>query len=144
MIILLAMSFTKFLEVNIQHYSRAHIIVSYITYTRDEFCRIIRDYFQSLSKGCRIIRRAKFLEEVRYCMFCHVPITILNFIQFPFFVCVEQLFFWLAWDRIEQQHHCFVDSCCNYTCTEYCACKEWNTNYSCDCQHTMLYIQFQQ
>ena len=30
---------------------------------RDDLCRIIRDYFR---KGCRIIRRAKFLEEVPY------------------------------------------------------------------------------
>ena len=37
-----------------------------MSYTRDDLCRIIRNYFQSFGKGCQIIRRADFLEEVRY------------------------------------------------------------------------------
>ena len=86
------MSFAEFLEVNIQHSIRTHILFSYITCTHDDLCQIIRDYFQSFSKGCRIIRRAEFLEEVQYCMFCHVPITTLNFIQFPIFVCRTAIF----------------------------------------------------
>ena len=42
------------------------ILFPYIVYMRDDLCRIIRDDFQSFGKGCRIIRRAEFLEEVRY------------------------------------------------------------------------------
>ena len=37
-----------------------------IAYTHDDLCRKIRDYIQSFGKGCRIIRRAEFLEEIRY------------------------------------------------------------------------------
>ena len=40
------------------------ILFPYIVYTCDDLCRIIRDDFQSFGKGCRIIRRAEFLEEV--------------------------------------------------------------------------------
>ena len=36
---------------------------------RDDLCRIIRDYFQSFGKGCQIIRRAEFLEVVRYFLY---------------------------------------------------------------------------
>ena len=38
----------------------------FIAYTHDDLCRKIRDYIQSFGKGCRIIRRAEFLEEIRY------------------------------------------------------------------------------
>ena len=37
-----------------------------IAYTCEDLCQIIRDYLQSFGKGCRIIRRAEFLEEVWY------------------------------------------------------------------------------
>ena len=37
-----------------------------IAYMYDDLCRKIRDYIQSFGKGCRIIRRAEFLEEIRY------------------------------------------------------------------------------
>ena len=37
-----------------------------MAYMRDDLGWIIRDHFQSFGKGCRIIRRAEFLEEVRY------------------------------------------------------------------------------
>ena len=60
------LSFAKFLKVNIQHSIRVHIVFPYIAYTCDDLCRIIRDHFWSFCKGCRIIRRAKFLEVVRY------------------------------------------------------------------------------
>ena len=42
-----------------------HSIPIHSIYT-DNLCRIIRDCFQLFGKGCRIIRRAEFLEEVRY------------------------------------------------------------------------------
>ena len=55
----------------------------------DNLCRIIRDYFQSFGKGFQIIRRAEFLEEVRYVpglispikinVPCHVHVCDLNF-----------------------------------------------------------------
>ena len=61
------LSFTEFLEVNIQHSIRTRMLFPYIAYTCDDLCRIIRDYFQSFDKGCRIIRRAKFLEVRYYC-----------------------------------------------------------------------------
>ena len=32
----------------------------------DDLCQKIRDYIQTFGKGCRIIRRAEFLEEIRY------------------------------------------------------------------------------
>ena len=38
----------------------------FIAYTHDDLCRKIRDYIQSFGKGCRIIRGAEFLEEIRY------------------------------------------------------------------------------
>ena len=44
----------------------ARILFPYIAYRHDDLCRFIRDYFQSFGSGCRIIRRAKFLEEVRH------------------------------------------------------------------------------
>jgi hypothetical protein len=40
-------------------------IFPFIVYTRDDLCRNIRDYFRSFGEGCRIIRRAEFLEKVR-------------------------------------------------------------------------------
>ena len=45
--------------INIQHFIRACILFPYIAYTRDDLCRIIRDYFQSFGKGCCIV--ANFL-----------------------------------------------------------------------------------
>ena len=42
------------------------ILFPYIAYTCDDLCRITRDHFRSFGKGCRIIRRAEFLEVVRY------------------------------------------------------------------------------
>ena len=59
--ILILLELCRILEANIQHSIRAHSI-PYIAYTRDDLCRIIRDYFQSFGKGCKIIRRAGFLE----------------------------------------------------------------------------------
>ena len=38
----------------------------FVAYTHDDLCRKIRDYFLSFGKGCRIIRRADFLEEIWY------------------------------------------------------------------------------
>ena len=35
----------------------------FIAYTHDDLCRKITDYYKSFGKGCRIIRRAEFLEE---------------------------------------------------------------------------------
>ena len=65
--ILMLLELCQILEVNIQHSIHTHYSHIYtVAYTHDNLCRIIRDYFQSFSKGCRIIRRAKFLEEVRY------------------------------------------------------------------------------
>ncbi len=59
------LSFAKFLEVNIAQSIRVRILFPYIAYTRGDLCRKIRDYFLLFGKGCRIIRRAEFLEEVR-------------------------------------------------------------------------------
>ena len=66
--IIILLELRRALEVNIQHSIRVRILLQYIAYTCtcDDFCRIIRDYFQPFGKGCRIIRRAEFLEEVRY------------------------------------------------------------------------------
>ena len=45
-----------------------HIPFPFIAYyTHDDLCRKIRDYIQPFGKGCRIIRRAECLEEIRYC-----------------------------------------------------------------------------
>ena len=49
------LSFAEFLEVNIQHSIPTRILFPYIVYTCDDLCRIIRDYFQSFGKGCRVI-----------------------------------------------------------------------------------------
>ena len=38
----------------------------FISYTHDDLCRKIRDYKSTFGKGCRIIRRAEFLEEIWY------------------------------------------------------------------------------
>ena len=38
----------------------------FIAYTHDDLRRKIRDYIQSFGKGCQIIRRAEFLEEIWY------------------------------------------------------------------------------
>ena len=76
------LSFTEFLEGNIQHSIRARILFPCIAYTRDDLGRIIRDYFQttfaelldyfqSFGKGCQIIRRAELLEEVQYYELCN-------------------------------------------------------------------------
>jgi hypothetical protein len=54
--------FAEFLEVNIAHSIRVRILFPYIAYTHGDLCRKIRDYFRSFGKGCRIIRRADFLE----------------------------------------------------------------------------------
>ena len=57
------------LHLNIRHENNniarvsPNFLLPYIAYTHDNLCRIIRDYFPG--KGCRIIRRAEFLEEVR-------------------------------------------------------------------------------
>ena len=58
-------SFAELLEVNIQHSVCVRILFPFIAYTRDDLCRKL-DYFQSFGKGCRIIRRAEFLEEIQY------------------------------------------------------------------------------
>jgi hypothetical protein len=50
------LSFTKLLEVN----PRAHSHKIRMT--------TFADYFESFGKGCRIIRRAEFLEQVWYCI----------------------------------------------------------------------------
>ena len=63
---IISLDFAEFLEVNVQYSIRARILFPYIAYTRDDLCRIIRDYFPSFGKGCRMIRRAEFLEEVWY------------------------------------------------------------------------------
>ena len=61
------MNFAEFLEVNNQYSIRARMLLPYIAYNMcDDLCQIIRDYFQSLGKGCQIIRRAEFLKEVWY------------------------------------------------------------------------------
>ena len=64
------LSFAKVLEVNIQHSIRERILFPYIAYMHDDLCGIIKVYFPSFrfGKGCRIIRRAEFL-EVRYVLF---------------------------------------------------------------------------
>ena len=56
----------RILEVNIQHSVCVRIPFPFIAYTHDDLCRKIRDYIQSFGKECRIIRRAEFLEEIRY------------------------------------------------------------------------------
>ncbi|MCG8626094.1 MAG: hypothetical protein MJE68_29365, partial [Proteobacteria bacterium] len=58
-------SFAEFLEVNIHHSVGVRISFLFIAYMHDDLCRKIRDYIQSFGKGCRIIRRAEFLEEIR-------------------------------------------------------------------------------
>ena len=45
---------------------RVHSIPVYSIYAYNDLCRKIRDYIQSFGKGCRIIRRAEFLQEIRY------------------------------------------------------------------------------
>ena len=64
--IIYCLSFAEFLEVNIQHSIRARILFPYTAYMLDDLRQIIRDYFPSFGKGCRIIRRDEFLEEVWY------------------------------------------------------------------------------
>ena len=64
--IIILLELCRILEVNVQHSIRAWVLFPYIAYMRDDLCRIIRDYFQSFGKGCQIIRKAEFLEEVRY------------------------------------------------------------------------------
>ena len=49
----------------IQHSIRVRILFPLLAYTRDDLQRKL-DHFQSFGKGCQIIRRAEFLEEVRY------------------------------------------------------------------------------
>ena len=58
--------FAEFLEVNIHHSVGVRIPFPFIAYTNDNLCRKIRDYIHSFGKGCRIIRRAEFLQEIRY------------------------------------------------------------------------------
>ena len=67
--IIILLSFAEVLEVNIQHSIRAHILFPYISYMRDDLCRIIRDYYQSFGKGCRMIRRVELLEEVQFLLY---------------------------------------------------------------------------
>ena len=64
--IIILLKLRRILEVNVQHSIRARVLFPYIAYMRDDLCQIIRDYFQSFGKGCQIIRKAEFLEEVRY------------------------------------------------------------------------------
>ena len=59
-------SFAEFLEVNIQHSVCVRILFPFIAYTRDDLCRKLETIFQTFGKGCQIIRRAEFLEEIRY------------------------------------------------------------------------------
>ena len=59
-------SFTEFLEVNIHYSVCVRIPFPFIAYTHDDLCRKIGDYIQSFGKGCRIIRRAEVLQEIRY------------------------------------------------------------------------------
>ena len=51
--------------VNIHHSVCVRIPFPFIAYTHVDLCRKIRGYIQSFGKGCRIIRRAEFLEEIR-------------------------------------------------------------------------------
>ena len=51
---------------NIQHSACVRILFPFIACTHDNLCRRIRDYYQSFGKGYRIIRRAEFLEEIRW------------------------------------------------------------------------------
>ena len=62
----ISFSFAEFLEANIHHSVCVRISFPFIAYTHDDLCRKIRDYIQSFGKGCRIIRRAEYLEEIRY------------------------------------------------------------------------------
>ena len=62
----IALASPNFLEVNIQYSVCVCIPFLFIVYTHDDLRRKIRDYIQSFGKGCRIIRRAEFLEEIRY------------------------------------------------------------------------------
>ncbi len=41
------------------------ILFPFTAYTRDDLCRKL-EYFRLFGKGCRKIRRAESLEEVRY------------------------------------------------------------------------------
>ena len=52
--------------INIQHSVYVCILFPLIEYMHDDLCQKIRDCIQSFGKGCRIIRRAEFLEEIRY------------------------------------------------------------------------------
>ena len=61
----IALASPNFLEVNIQRFVCVRIPFPFIAYTHDDLCRKIRNYIQSFGKGCRIIRRAEFLEEIR-------------------------------------------------------------------------------
>ena len=64
----------------------------YIAYMRDDLCRIIRDYFQSFGKGCRIIRRAKALEEVYNYGIINAHVNVLSLISraLPRFQCYTE------------------------------------------------------
>ena len=64
------LSFAEFLEVNIADSISMRILFTFIAYIYAwRPLPKIRDYFRAFGKGCRIIRRAEFLEEVRYSKF---------------------------------------------------------------------------
>ena len=91
------LSFAEFFEVNSQYSFCTRILFPYIAYTHvyvTTFAELLETIFKSFSKGCRIIRRAEFLEEVWYYdYYSIVPrsfyrlAVIWNLLLFPMHLC---------------------------------------------------------